>query len=225
MSKKTSTAALDSFREGQLPNRRRAPRHSTGEKRSNEIKRQRSNEPEREFGHARIAVRKEDIVNGNNTKLLPRRIRTILPVILRITFCLLVWTLGVASITLVEAQTIEHHVVHKLPVNRTRIENLQRWVNNGHDTWCRDPKSVATATVRRLSPEFAHYDFELASLTTQEGEPSANKAAYTFHSLDGRTSYRVTLRRFKWQTKIAGSSRRRVWVPVRTETITRDSLD
>ena len=225
MSKKTSTAALDSFREGQLPNRRRAPRHPTGEKRSKEVTKQRSNEPEREFGQARIAVREEDVMNGNNTKLPPRRIRTILPVILRITFCLLLWTLGASSMRLVEAQTLQHHELHKLPVNRTRIENLQRWVNNGHDTWCRDAKSVATATVRRISPEFAHYDFELASLTTQDGEPSANKAVYTFHSLDGHTSYRVTLRRFKWQTKIAGASRRRVWVPVRTETITRDSLD
>ena len=140
MSKKTSTAALDSFREGQLPNRRRAPRHPTGEKRSKEATKQRSNEPEREFGQARIAVREEDVMNGINTELPPRRIRTILPVILRITFCLLLWTLGASSMRLVEAQTLQHHELHKLPVNRTRIENLQRWVNNGHDTWCRDRK-------------------------------------------------------------------------------------
>ncbi len=164
-------------------------------------------------------------MNGNNVKLLPRGIRTILPVILRITFCLLLWTLGAANMSVVEAQTREQRVVHKLPVNHARIENLQRWVNSGHDTWCRDPKSVATIAVRRISPEFAHYDFELASLTTQDGKPSANKAVYTFHSLDGYTSYRVTLRRFNWQTRISGSPGSRVWVPVRTETITRDSLD
>jgi hypothetical protein len=47
MSQKTSTAALDSFREGQLTNRRRAPRHPAGGKtRSNEVRKQRSNETE-----------------------------------------------------------------------------------------------------------------------------------------------------------------------------------
>ena len=44
MSKKTSTAALDSFRKGQLRNQRRAPRHPAGEERSNEVRKQRSNE-------------------------------------------------------------------------------------------------------------------------------------------------------------------------------------
>jgi hypothetical protein len=225
MSKKTSTAALDSIRERQLPNRRRALRHPAGEGSGNEVKKQRSKEPGKAFGQARIAFREEDVMNGNNVKLLPRRIRTILPVILRITVCLLLWTLAGAGMSVIEAQTREQRVVHKIPVNHTRIENLQRWVNSGHDTWCRDPKSVATATVRRISPEFAHYDFELASLTTPEGKPSANKAVYEFHSLDGHTAYRVTLRRFNWQKKLAGSPSSRVWVPVRTETITRISLD
>ena len=57
MSQKTSTAALDSFGEGRLRNRRRAPRHPVGEtKRSNEVKKQRNNEKAREeareFGQA-----------------------------------------------------------------------------------------------------------------------------------------------------------------------------
>ena len=164
-------------------------------------------------------------MNGNNSNGKARKIRQILPLILRISFFLALWTLGAASMSVVEAQTPEHRVVQQLPVNRGRVENLQRWVNNGHDTWCRDSKSVATETIQRVSPEFANYDFELASLTTQDGKPSANKAAYTFHSLDGHTSYRVTLRRFGWQTKTAGRPNDRIWVPVRVETITRDSLD
>ena len=44
MSKKTSTAALESICKRQLTNRRRAPRHPAGEKRRNEVRKQRSNE-------------------------------------------------------------------------------------------------------------------------------------------------------------------------------------
>jgi hypothetical protein len=80
-------------------------------------------------------------------------------------------------------------------------------------------------TLSRIAPEFANYDFELASLAADAGKTSANKAVYTFHSADGYSSYRITLRRFGWQSKTAGSPDKRIWVPVRTEKITRDSLD
>ena len=166
-------------------------------------------------------------MNSNTTNGNARTIRQILPVILRITFFLVLWTLGAATMSVVEAQTQtpDRRVARQLPVSRARVENLQRWVNNGHDPWCRDAKSVAMNTVQRISPEFANYDFELASLTTDDGKSSANKAVYTFHSLDGHTAYRVTLRRFGWQTKTAGSANDRIWVPISVETITRDSLD
>jgi len=151
----------------------------------------------------------------------------ILSVILRITFCLAMWTLGAMTMTVTQAdaQTHEHRAVKDLPVDRARVENLQRWVNAGHDAWCREAKFVATRTIQRISPEFANYDFELASLTTQDRKLSANNAVYTIHSLDGHTSYRVTLRHFGWQTKAAGSPKDRIWLPVRMETITRGSLD
>lgn len=164
-------------------------------------------------------------MNSNVTNGNARAIRQILPVVLRITFCLALWTLGAISMTIAEAQTRDQRAVRNLPVDRSRVENLQRWVNSGHDTWCRDAKSVATKTIQRVSPELANYDFELASLTTQDGRSSANKAVYTFHSLDGHTSYRVTLRRFSWQNKSAETPANRIWVPVRVLTITRDLLD
>ena len=163
-------------------------------------------------------------MNGNAKGTTPT-IRQILPAILRITFFVVMSTLGAATVTVVEAQTREHRVVQTIPVNRARVETSQRWVNAGHDVWCRDAKSVATKTIQRISPEFANYDFDLASLTTRDGKSSATKAVYSFHSLDGHTEYRVTLRRFGWQNRAAGSSGNRIWIPVRTETITRDSLD
>ncbi len=227
MSKKTSTAALVSFREGQLSNRRRAPRHPAGEQRNGEVMRQRSNEPVREFGQAQIAIRPEDVMNTNTANGVAGKIRVILPVILRITFCLAMWTLGATTmvVPLADAQTREHRLLQTIPVDRARVENLQRWVNSGHDTWCRDPKFVAGMTLRRISPEFSNYDYELASLSTSNLTASPARAVYTFHSLDGHTTYRITLRRFAWQSKTAAAPNDRVWVPVSTEEVTRDSLD
>ena len=92
-------------------------------------------------------------MNSNTTNGSTRTIREILPVILRITFFLALWTLGAATMTVVEAQTPEHRVIQQLPVSRLRVENLQRWVNSGHDGWCRDAKSVATQTIQRISPD------------------------------------------------------------------------
>jgi len=102
MSKKTSTAALESICKGQLPNRRRAPRHPAGGRRSNEVRKQRSNERHGEFGQARIVVQREDAVNRNAVSG-EGKFRVILPVILRITFSLVLWTLGVTTMTIAEA--------------------------------------------------------------------------------------------------------------------------
>jgi hypothetical protein len=225
MSKKTSTAALESFCKRRLTNRRRVPRHPAGEERSEEVRKQRSNERAREFGQAQIVVRREDIMNRNSVSGTAGKVRVILPVILRITFCLAMWTLGVMTMTIAEALTREQRVVQVIPVDRARVENLQRWVDAGHDTWCRNPQYVAAMALRRVAPEFSDYDFELASLTTGNEKVSSSQAIYTFHSVDGHTSYRITLRRFRWQTNTAASGDDRIWVPVRSEKITRESLD
>jgi hypothetical protein len=79
--------------------------------------------------------------------------------------------------------------------------------------------------LRRVAPEFSNYDFELASLTAGNEKVSPNQAVYTFHSVDGHTSYRITLRRFRWQTKTAPSLNERIWIPVRSEKVMRESLD
>jgi hypothetical protein len=225
MSKKTSTAALDSFCKRRLTTRRRAPRHPAGEERNNEVRKQRNNERVGAFGQAQIVVRREDVMNRNSVSGTAGKVRVILPVILRITFYLAMWTLGVMTMTIAEAQTREQRVVQMIPVDRARVENLQRWVNAGHDTWCRNSQLVAAVTLRRVAPEFSNYDFELASLTTGNEKVSPSQAIYTFHSIDGHSSYRIMLRRFRWQSKSATSSDDRIWVPVRSEKITRESLD
>jgi hypothetical protein len=164
-------------------------------------------------------------MNRNVANGVAGKFRVILPAILRITFCLAMWTLGAMTMTIAEAQTREHRELQLIPVDRARVENLQRWVNAGHDTWCRNPQFVAAMTLRRVAPEFSNYDFELASLTTGNEEVSSNQAIFTFHSINGHTAYRITLRRFRWQNKTAASRDERIWIPVRSEKITRDSLD
>ena len=131
MSKKTSTAALDSFRKGQLRNQRRGPRHPAG------AKRERSNERAKEFGQAQIVVRPESVMNKNAVSGTARTFRVILPVILRITFCLAMWTLGAMTMAIAEAQTWERRALQEISVRRMRAENLQRSMDTGHETRCR----------------------------------------------------------------------------------------
>ena len=226
MSKKTSTAALESFCKRQLPTRRRAPRHPAGEQRSREVNKQRSGERAREFVQAQIVVRREDVMNGNDVSGAVGKLRLILPVILRITFCLAMWTLGAMTMTIAEAQTRELRVVQEIPVDRARVENLQRSVDAGHDTWRRrNPQFVAAMALPGSAPEFSNGDFELASLTAGNEKISPIQAIYAFHSIDGHTTYRITLRRFRWQNKTTASPNDRIWVPVRSEEIIRGSLD
>jgi hypothetical protein len=164
-------------------------------------------------------------VNGNNQFATSIHHKTIVPVILRITFSLLLWTLGFASMNLVEAQVRTQRVVRDYPVNRAQLEHLQRWVNAGHDTWCRDPKLVASAALNRVAPDFADSEFELAALPTERTTARGTRSIYTFASLDGSLTYQVTLRRYRWLLPIAGAPDQIVWAPVRIATITRPVTD
>ena len=164
-------------------------------------------------------------MNGNNQFATSIHHKTIVPVILRIIFSLLLWTLGFASMNLVEAQVKTQRVVRDYPVDRAKLEHLQRWVNAGHDTWWRDPKLLASAALNRVAPGFADSEFELASLPTGRTNAHGTKSIYTFASLDGRTTYQVTLRRYRWLLPIAGTPDQIVWAPVRIETITRPVTD
>ena len=225
MSMKASTAALESSASRSLPNQRRAPRHPAVAKRSaSEVKGPRS-KGKAQLYVVQTAILREDAMNANNHFATHIHHKTIVPVILRIAFSLLLWTLGFASMNLVEAQVRPQHVVRDCPVDRAKLEHLQRWVNEGHDTWCRDPKLVASAALNRVTPGFANSEFELASLPTERTTAHGTKSIYTFASLDGRTTYQVTLRRYRYLLPIAGTPDKIVWAPVRIETITRPLSD
>ena len=224
--KKTSTAALASFRRGPIPNQRRNPRHSCGErKRSTRRSEKPSEERQKEIRQARLAIYTEEVMNSGTRQQAHRNFKTILPAILRITFNLLLWTLGAANMNLTPAQVQpkEHRVVKNFPVDRAAVENLQRWVNSGHDEWCRDPQLVAAAALRRVSPEFS--DYEPTSLTPRLERSQKTTAIYSFHSLEGSTTYRITLRRHRFLLPTAGSLHQMIWVPERAEIVTRDTPD
>lgn len=79
--------------------------------------------------------------------------------------------------------------------------------------------------MRRISPGFSGSEVAPASLPLETERARVRRATYTYHSLDGRTTCRVTLRRFRWLLPAAGSFRQMIWVPERAEIITRDVLD
>jgi hypothetical protein len=95
MSKKSSTAALASKRASSRNLPRRPPRHPAGTARKNRSlkKEQRL----RRFQQAQLTIRPEAPMNSTHAKPT-RNVRTILPVILRITLSLIFWTLGASMI-------------------------------------------------------------------------------------------------------------------------------
>ena len=137
MSKKTSTAALESICKRKLTNRRRAPRHPAGARRSEEVKKQRDDDSAREFGQAQIVARREDVMNRKSGAGTAEKFRVILPAILRITFCLAMWTLGVMTMTITEAQTREHRVAQDNLAINSSAEKLQSSGNAAHEPWRR----------------------------------------------------------------------------------------
>ena len=150
----------------------------------------------------------------------PTKMRTILPVTLRIIFSLILWTLGV-SMNLAAAESKEHRFIYNFAVNRGKIEELQRWVNAGHEPACRDAQLVAADSLSRVLAETGAGEVELAALPLERERSGKTSAIYTFHALDGRTTYRITLRRYRWLLPVAGSMQKMIWVPVRAEIVTR----
>jgi len=150
-------------------------------------------------------------------------IRMMVPVVLRVACSLILWTLGGAAMALDAEPANEHRVVYTFALDRAQAENLQRWVNAGHDAWCRDAQSVAMASLRRIAEQYE--EVEAASLPLQLEREENSEAVYTFHSLDGLKTYRITLRRYGWLLRTAGSFGRMVWVPDKVEIMTRNTWD
>jgi hypothetical protein len=160
-----------------------------------------------------------------DTQNIPTRCNAnpkMVPMVLSITGNLLLWTLGFATMS-VATENNPQRIVQEFPIDPSRAENLQRWVNSGHDTWCRSGNLVAQATLQRISPEFSATDTELASLPAETKQLNPNKVIYTYHSLDGHTTYRITVVRYPSLLHSANPKDAQVWLPIRSEKIIEDS--
>jgi len=155
-----------------------------------------------------------------NTPTPYQKFAAVLP---RVILSLLFWTFGASAmdLRLAQIQPKAHRVVIRFPIDRARVEELQRWVNRGHDPWCLDPQLVAASALRRISPDLAEY--ESTSLSLELVRSNKTEVSYTVHSLDGHSDYRVTLRRCLYLLPSAGSLQRIIWIPETAEISTADT--
>ena len=75
-------------------------------------------------------------MDGDGLSGTAGKLRVILPVILRIAFCLGMWTLGAMTMTIAEAQAQENRFARDTAVGGTRIGNRARLADAGHDVSC-----------------------------------------------------------------------------------------
>jgi len=142
---------------------------------------------------------------------------------LRISFRVVMFVVWVTFAGAAFGQTPEKRVVKIYAVDRAAAVNLQRWVDAGHDTWCRHAELVAAMTLRAVALEMED-ELTLASSSLESEEKSETQATYTYHSLDGGTTYRIAVRRYEWLKSDAGIADV-VWIPERVEIETEPTRD
>jgi hypothetical protein len=111
----------------------------------------------------------------------------------------------------------EDRVTNSRNINRSDVENLQRWVSSGHADWCKDARLVAAEELRRLAAEYSGDGFELNAISAEPIANGGNRVTFEWAPMDGRALYRVTVERFDWLLPIAKDSESIVWVPTSTE--------
>lgn len=163
-------------------------------------------------------------MNGSTQETKQNGLGIILPAALRISFRVVGFILWTTLAGAAFGQTKEQREVRDYAATRVAVEHLQRWVNAGHDEWCRDAKSVAEGALQRIA-EPAEAEYELMSASMQKENETETRAVYNYHSLDGRVTYRITVRRYPWLEKTAGGIRNAVWAPERAEILTKSTLD
>ncbi|HEY1483885.1 MAG TPA: hypothetical protein VGF19_14230 [Candidatus Acidoferrum sp.] len=142
---------------------------------------------------------------------------------LRISFRVVMFVVWVTFAGAAFGQTPEKRVVKIYAVDRAAAENLQRWVDAGHDTWCRHAELVAARTLREIAPEMDD-ELTLASSSLESEEKGDTQATYIYRSLDGGTSYRIAVRRYEWLKSETGNTDV-VWIPERVEMVTDPTRD
>ena len=111
----------------------------------------------------------------------------------------------------------EDRITNDRNINRSEVENLQRWVSSGHADWCKDARLVAAEELWRLAAEYSGQGFELNAISAEPIANGGNRVTFEWAPMDGRALYRVTVERFDWLLPIAKDSESIVWVPTSTE--------
>ena len=111
----------------------------------------------------------------------------------------------------------EDRITNDRNINRSEVENLQRWVSSGHADWCKDARLVAAEELWRLAAEYSGDGFELNAISAEPIANGGNRVTFEWAPMDGRALYRVTVERFDWLLPIAKNSESIVWVPTSTE--------
>ena len=122
-----------------------------------------------------------------------------------------------ASATRAEARGASKPIDVGRVVDRAKIESLQRWVNGGHEEWCKDARLVAMDEMKRLAPGFAGEPADLEALPLDTEALDQGRAVFVWSPADGRATYRVTVERFGWLLPIAVDANSIIWVPTRVE--------
>ena len=111
----------------------------------------------------------------------------------------------------------EDRITNNRNINRSEVENLQRWVSSGHADWCKDARLVAAEELWRLAAEYSGQGFELNAISAEPIANGGNRVTFEWAPMDGRALYRLTVERFDWLLPIAENSESIVWVPTSTE--------
>ena len=111
----------------------------------------------------------------------------------------------------------EDRITNNRNINRSEVENLQRWVSSGHADWCKDARLVAAEELWRLAAEYSGEGFELNAISAEPIANEGSRVTFEWAPLDGRALYRVTVERFDWLLPIARDAESIVWVPTSTE--------
>src|SRR5258707_259389 len=91
---------------------------------------------------------------------------------------MIVGTLTLAPLSAAANGREEDRISNERPINRAKVENLQRWVSAGHADWCKDPRQVAAAELWRLAADYSGDGLEMNEV--KKGASSQGGSGVTF---------------------------------------------
>ncbi|MDT8070171.1 MAG: hypothetical protein ROO76_18550 [Terriglobia bacterium] len=107
-------------------------------------------------------------------------------------------------------------IKHTIKVDRAAVKQLQVFVNEGHEPWRMDAKSVAAERILLLR-KVKTTDHDVFNVPLEQVSSSETHA--TFQYKGSSKNYRVTVQRFAWLLPLAKQWKWAVWTATEEETI------